>query len=78
MGRILATKQEIICYTGVVTFGTGISLRQFSKKLRNSDTRQRIILDRAERNSIIEGLPRFTKQTKQECLRELHDLAGKQ
>ncbi len=61
-----------------MTFGKGISLRQFSPTLKNADTRHRIILDRVERNSVIEGLPRFTKKTKQECLNELRKVSAKQ
>ena len=54
-----------------MTFGKGISLRQFSAHLRNDAVRQDIILDRVERDSVIEGLPRFTKQSRAECLEEI-------
>ncbi len=54
-----------------MTFGKGTILRQLSPKLRNAAIRQKIILDRAERNSVIEGLPPFTQQTTKECLKEL-------
>ncbi|OGJ64073.1 hypothetical protein A3C37_01065 [Candidatus Peribacteria bacterium RIFCSPHIGHO2_02_FULL_53_20] len=51
-----------------MTFGTGISLRQFSPQLRNDAMRHQIILDRVERDSVIEGLPRFNEKSKAECL----------
>lgn len=54
-----------------MTFGTGTPLRQFSSHLRDAVKRHQIILDRVERNSVIEGLPRFTKKSKDECLREI-------
>jgi len=54
-----------------VTFGTGTPLRQFSPHLQNAEKRHQIILDRVERNSVIEGLPRFTEQSKDECLQEI-------
>lgn len=76
MEQILAVKEMIFCYNSFVTFGKGTILRQLSPKLRNAATRQKIILDRAERNSVIEGLPPFTRQTTQECLKEL-DALGK-
>ncbi len=71
---ILAALKHFLCYNERVTFGKGSILRQLSPKLRNTTTRQRIILDRAERNSVIEGLPPFTEQTKKECLKELNAL----
>ncbi len=58
-----------------MTFGTGIPLRQFSTHLRNDAVRHQIILDRVERNSVIEGLPRFTKTTRKECLEEIKKVA---
>ena len=73
----LATKRFHLCYTVSMTFGKGISLRQFSKALKNEEARHRIILDRVERNSVIEGLPRFTKIIKQECLNELRKVSAK-
>lgn len=54
-----------------MTFGTGISLRQFSPHLQNDAVRHQIILDRVERDSVIEGLPKFSKKTRAECLSEL-------
>ncbi|MBI1813233.1 hypothetical protein HY285_02475 [Candidatus Peregrinibacteria bacterium] len=60
-----------------MTFGTGIPLRQFSPHLRHAAQRHRIILDCAERDSVIEGLPRFSKKMKKECLRELKNLSVK-
>lgn len=60
-----------------MTFGKGIILRQFSPKLRDAAVRQKIILDRAERDSVIEGLPPFTQKMKKECLQELKTLSAK-
>ncbi len=54
-----------------MTFGTGISLRQFSPHLRNDAVRHQMILDRVERDSVIEGLPKFTKESRAECLSEI-------
>ncbi|MBU2213805.1 hypothetical protein KJ996_04175 [Patescibacteria group bacterium] len=58
-----------------MTFGTGIPLRQFSPHLRDEDARHRIILDRVERNSAIEGLPRFTSESRSACLQEIRKAA---
>lgn len=69
--------QAISCYNSSMTFGRGTILRQFSPKLRDAAVRQKIILDRAERDSVIEGLPPFTKKMKQECLQELKTLSAK-
>jgi len=54
-----------------MTFGTGVSLRQFSPYLRNDAARHERILMCVERNSVIEGLPRFTTSTRKECLDEI-------
>ncbi|TSC59980.1 MAG: hypothetical protein Greene041662_310 [Candidatus Peregrinibacteria bacterium Greene0416_62] len=51
-----------------MTFGTGVSLRQFSTHLRNDAARHQIILDRVERDSVIEGLPRFNEKSRAEWL----------
>ncbi len=60
-----------------MTFGKGISLRQFSPALRNDEARHEIILATVERDSVIEGLPRFTKTTKRECLEEIRKVSSK-
>ncbi|MDD5054838.1 MAG: hypothetical protein PHZ00_01050 [Candidatus Peribacteraceae bacterium] len=56
-------------------FGTGIPLRQFSTHLRNDAVRHQMILNCVERNSVIEGLPRFTKKTRNECLQEIRKVS---
>ncbi len=61
-----------------MTFGKGISLRQFSPTLRQDAKRHQIILQTVEIDSVIEGLPRFTKTTKKECLEEIRKVASKQ
>ena len=60
-----------------MTFGKGTRLRQLSPILKNEDSRHRMILRCVENNSIIEGLPAFSKTTKQECLQELKEIAAK-
>ena len=50
-----------------MTFGTGTPLRQHVQALRDSKKRREIILDRTERNSVIEGLPRFDAKIRQFC-----------
>jgi hypothetical protein len=73
--QILAAIGFKTCYNVIMTFGSGIPLRQFSKALRNDSVRHRIILDRVERNSVIEGLPRFTDSSKAECLKEMKKIS---
>ena len=69
---MINTRQRL-CYNAAMTFGTGVSLRQFSPHLRNDAARHDVILDRVERDSMIEGLPRFTKQSRAECLKEIRN-----
>jgi hypothetical protein len=45
-----------------MVFGKGKTLRQHSPYLRNSSERAKRIIDAAERNNMIEGLPKFTKK----------------
>ncbi|MFH0770101.1 MAG: hypothetical protein V1926_01855 [Candidatus Peregrinibacteria bacterium] len=54
-----------------MTFGTGIPLRQHSPSLRSNKERAVRIVDAAERNSVIEGLPRFGKQRRAQMIRKL-------
>ncbi len=72
---ILAVIRLNLCYNVCMTFGTGIPLRQFSSHLRNEAVRHQLILDRVERDSIIEGLPRFTKKSRSECLKEIRKVS---
>jgi hypothetical protein len=50
-----------------MTFGSGQPLRQFSPHLRDPKECKEIILDRTERNSVIEGLPRFDAKIRKAC-----------
>ena len=50
-----------------MTFGIGTPLRQHVQALRDPKRRKEIILDRTERNSVIEGLPRFDAKTRKFC-----------
>lgn len=54
-----------------MTFGTGTPLRQYSKRLRDPKRRWKSILEVVRRDSVIEGLPDFTPQSKAEILNEL-------
>ncbi|MDB5311615.1 MAG: hypothetical protein JWO38_5817 [Gemmataceae bacterium] len=54
-----------------MTFGKGQTLRQFSKYLRDPNERGERIVDAAERNSVIEGLPRLTQRRRQGLLKKL-------
>ncbi len=58
-----------------MTFGTGTPLRQFSSHLRDPQVRHERILNCVERNSVIEGLPRFTDKTRNECLQEIKSVS---
>jgi hypothetical protein len=57
-----------------MTFGKGKKLKASSKYLRDPQERTKRILDVAERNSIIEGLPKFSKQTRQNFARKLRKI----
>ena len=52
-------------------FGRGTVLRQHSPYLRNSKERAARIVDAAERNSVIGGLPRFGQQRRGKMIRKL-------
>ena len=54
-----------------MTFGSGTSLRQFSKRLRDPQIRWKNILEVVRRDSVIEGLPDFTPQSKEDILQGL-------
>lgn len=55
-----------------MTFGKGTSLRAHSKYLKNPKERTKRILNVVERNSIIEGLPKFSKETRRKFARKLY------
>ena len=59
-----------------MTFGSGTPLRQLSALLRDPKKRRDLILDRVERNSVIEGLPPFDAGTRDACLREMERING--
>jgi hypothetical protein len=59
-----------------MTFGKGVSLRQLSPRLRDTKQRQRIILDRVERNSVIEGLPAFDASITNACIQEMERVSA--
>ena len=56
--------------------GSGPSLIDSSPWLRDRAERHRRILDVAERNSVIEGLPPFTDQTREKIRAELESLSS--
>jgi hypothetical protein len=55
----------------MIDFGKGPTLRESCPWLRNDEERWNRILDAVERNSIIEGLPPFTEETRRRLLEEL-------
>lgn len=59
-----------------MTFGIGKTLRQLSPILSDKKKRQEIILDRVERDSVIEGLPKFDQHIRQECLKEMEQISA--
>jgi len=50
-----------------MTFGRGTILGQHVKALRDPQKRRDVILDRTERNSVIEGLPKFDDNIRKSC-----------
>lgn len=56
-------------------FGSGPPLKESSPWLKDERERHARILDVAERNSVIEGLPRFTTAVRERLLRRLAELA---
>jgi hypothetical protein len=52
-------------------FGSGPTLRQSCRYLRDDDECHRRILDVTERNSVIEGLPPFTVEGRRLLMGEL-------
>jgi hypothetical protein len=54
-----------------IDFGTGVPLNETLPELRDPLSRQEIILDVVERNSVIEGLPPFTTETRERIRRQL-------
>lgn len=56
-------------------FGGGQPLKETSPWLKDDRERHLRILDVAERNSVIEGLPRFTRAMREQMLKRLAALA---
>lgn len=56
------------------SFGSGSTLAESATFLRNPADRHRRILDVAERNSVIEGLPAFSRPTRAKIAAELRRL----
>ena len=59
-----------------MTFGRGKPLRQHVKALRNPQERKDIILDRTERNSVIEGLPKFDNTIRKSCEKRIDSISA--
>ncbi|MFZ1932381.1 MAG: hypothetical protein WCB27_16250 [Thermoguttaceae bacterium] len=55
----------------MIDFGTGPSVEQSNPWLRDQAGRIERILDVAERNSVIEGLPPFSEEFKRQLREEL-------
>lgn len=61
-----------------LNFGTGPKLKDACRWLQNDQARREQIMDVAERNSVIEGLPPFQEETRQRLMKELKDLLAQQ
>lgn len=59
-----------------INFGTGPKLKDACSWLRDDDARRERILDVAERNSVIEGLPPFREETRRRLKEQLAGLAS--
>lgn len=57
-------------------FGTGLTLAEANPWLRDEAQRIEQILEVTERNSVIEGLPAFSDETRERLRRELMSDAG--
>ena len=57
-------------------FGTGQSLQESSPYLQDDAKRHARILEVAERNSVIEGLPPFTEETREKLRKQLQQIAN--
>lgn len=61
-----------------IQFGTGPTLKDACPWLQDDQARHERILDVAERNSVIEGLPPFQEDTRRRLMAELQGLAPPQ
>jgi hypothetical protein len=59
-------------------FGTGPTLAESNPWLKDPAERHRRILDVAERNSVIEGLPPFTQELREHILCQLRSMGGRE
>lgn len=59
-----------------INFGSGVPLNQTVPELRDPQSRREIILDVVERNSVIEGLPPFTSETRERIRKQLSALSA--
>lgn len=62
----------------MTNFGTGPTLRDASPWLQDDAQRRERILDVAERNSVIEGLPPFPESLREQLRREMAAIAARQ
>jgi hypothetical protein len=58
------------------SFGKGPTLKEACPWLRDDDTRRESIVDVTERDSVIEGLPPFQEETRQQILRQLEAISA--
>jgi len=61
-------------------FGAGRTLRKASRWLQDDETRHARIIDVAERNSVIEGLPPLQEETRRRIMEQLEtiEVSGRQ
>ena len=57
-------------------FGKGPTLKEACPWLRDDAERRARILDVTERNSVIEGLPRFSEDIRRRILKDLESLSA--
>lgn len=60
-----------------IDLGTGPTLKDACPWLRDDDARHELILDVAERNSVIEGLPPFQEAMRRRLKEQLRVLASR-
>jgi hypothetical protein len=59
----------------MIDFGKGPTLREACSWLQDDEERWSRILDAVERNSVIEGLPPFSEETRRQFLEELQRIS---
>lgn len=59
----------------MIDFGKGPTLREACSWLQDDEERWNRILDAVERNSVIEGLPPFSDETRRLLLEELQQVS---